>query len=71
MGFIVYLGLLVEVGRTTSISTILLIDVEVRASPPYIYPPTPWLKHTNTMRKAPSLGILDVVKRVSSSFVTT
>jgi len=41
----------------TSISTILLVDVDVGSSPSYIYVPTPWAKHTKTtVWGAPSLG---------------
>jgi hypothetical protein len=40
MGLNVYLGLLVEVDDVTSISTILLTDVEVRNLSLYIYLPT-------------------------------
>ena len=40
----------------TSISTILLVDVDVGSFPSYIYLPTPWAKHTKTtVREAPSL----------------
>ena len=40
----------------TSISTILLIDVDMRSSSPYIYVSIPWIKHTKTtIRGAPSL----------------
>jgi hypothetical protein len=42
---------------TTSISTILLVDVIVESFSPYICVPTPWVKHTKTTVKgAPSLG---------------
>ena len=55
MGFNVYLGLLVEVEGATSINTILLIDIDMESSPPYIYVPIPWAKHTKTtVRGAPS-----------------
>ena len=41
----------------TSISTILLVDVDVGSFSSYIYLPTPWAKHTKTtVRGAPSLG---------------
>ena len=41
----------------TSISTILLVDVDVGSFSPYKYVPTPWAKHTKiTVRGAPSLG---------------
>jgi hypothetical protein len=47
----------------TSISTILLVDVEVESFPPYIYVATPWAKHTKTtVRGAPSLGNLSCSK---------
>ena len=40
----------------TSISTILLVDVDVGSFSSYIYLPTPWAKHTKTtVRGAPSL----------------
>ena len=46
-----------EVEGATSISTILLVDVDVESFPSYIYLPTPWAKHTKTtVRGAPSLG---------------
>ena len=58
MGFNNYLGPLVNIDSATSISTILLIDADVRSSPPYIYVPTPWTKHIKTtIRGAPGLGI--------------
>ena len=41
----------------TSISTILLVDVDVGSFPSNIYLPTLWAKHTKTtVREAPSLG---------------
>ena len=41
----------------TSVSTILLVDVDVGNFSPYIYVPTPWAKHTKTtIWGAPSLG---------------
>ena len=41
----------------TSISTILLVDVDVGSFSPYIYQPTPWAKYTKTtVSGAPSLG---------------
>ena len=43
MGLNDYLGLLVEVDGATSISTILLVDVDVESFPPYKYVPIPWL----------------------------
>ena len=56
MGFNDYLGLLVNVESATSISTILLVDVDVGSFFPYKYVPTPWVKHTKTtIRGAPSL----------------
>jgi hypothetical protein len=48
MGLNVYLCLLVEVDGATSISTILLLDVNVESFSPYKYVPTPWAKHTKT-----------------------
>ena len=43
----------------TSISTILLVDVDVGSFSFYKYVPTPWAKHTKTIvRGAPSLGNL-------------
>jgi len=40
----------------TSISTILLVDVDVGSFSSYIYLPTPWTKHTKTtVRGAPNL----------------
>ena len=57
MGFIDYLGPLVNVESATSISTILLVDVDVGSFAPYKYVPTPLAKHTKTtIRGAPSLG---------------
>ena len=57
MGFNHYLDPLVNVEGATSISTILLIDVDVRSFSPYRYVPTPWANHTKTIiRGAPSLG---------------
>ena len=57
MGFNDYLGPLVNVEGATSISTILLVDVDVGSFSPYIYLPTPWAKHTKTtVWGAPSLG---------------
>ena len=50
MGLNDYLGLLVEVDGATSISIILLVDVDVESFPLYIYVPTPWVKHTKTVR---------------------
>ena len=57
MGFNDYFGLLVNVEGATSISTILLIDVDVGSFSPYIFVPTPEAKHTKTtVRGVPSLG---------------
>ena len=57
MGFNDYLGPLVNVEGATSISTILLVDVDVGSFSPYKYVTTPWAKHTKTtVRGAPSLG---------------
>ena len=51
-----YLGQLVNVEGATSISTILLVDVDVENFSPYKYIPTPWAKHTKTIvREASSL----------------
>jgi len=58
MGFNIYLGQLVKVEGTTSISIILLIDVDMERFPPYMYVQTPWAEHTKTTtREPPSLGI--------------
>ena len=57
MDFNNYLGPLVNVEGAASISTILLVDVDVGSFSPYRYVPTPWAKHTKTtVRGAPSLG---------------
>ena len=48
MGFNDYLGTLVNVEGATSISTILLVDVDIGSFSPYKYVPTPWAKHTKT-----------------------
>ena len=57
MGFNDYLGPLINVEGATSISTILLVDVDVGSFSPNKYVPTPWTKHTKTtVRGAPSLG---------------
>ena len=48
MGFNDYLGPLVNVEGATSISTILLVDVDVKSFSPYKYIPPPWTKHTKT-----------------------
>ena len=56
MGFNDYLGPLVNVKGVTSISIILLVDVDMESFSPYKYIPTPWAKHTKTtVRGAPSL----------------
>ena len=56
MSFNDYLGSLVNVEGATSISTILLVDVDVGSFSPYKYVPTPWAKHTKTtVRGAPCL----------------
>ena len=56
MDFNDYLGPLVNVEDATSISTILLVDVDVGSFFTYKYVPTPWTKHTKTtVRGAPSL----------------
>jgi hypothetical protein len=60
------------VDGATSISTISLVDMEVKSFPPYIYVPIPWVKaHQNYRRGAPSLGNLSCSKlNISpSSFV--
>ena len=57
MGFNDYLGPLVNVEGATSISIILLVDVDMGSLSPYKYVSTPWAKHTKTtVRGAPSLG---------------
>ena len=57
MGFNDYLGPLVNVEGATSVSIILLVDVDVGSFSPYIYLPTPWAKYTKTtVWGAPSLG---------------
>ena len=56
MDFNDYLGPLVNMKGATSISTILLVDVDVGSFSPYKYVPTTWAKHTKTtVRGAPSL----------------
>ena len=56
MGFNDYLGPLVNVEGATSISTILLVDVDVGSFYQYKYVPTSWANHTKTTVKgAPSL----------------
>jgi hypothetical protein len=63
MGLNVYLDLLAKVDGATSISTILLVDVNVESFPPYKYVPIPWAKYTKTtVRGAPSLGNLSYSK---------
>ena len=44
-----YLGQLVNVEGTTSISIILLLDVDMGSFSPYKYVPTLWTKHTKTI----------------------
>ena len=57
MGFNDYLGPLVNVEGATSISTILLFDVDVWSFSSYKSVPTPWAKHTKTtVWGDPSLG---------------
>ena len=57
MDFNYYLGTLVNVEGATSISTILLVDVDMGSFSPYKYVPTSWTKHTKTtIRGASSLG---------------
>ena len=57
MGFNDYLDPLVNVEGATSISTILLVDVDVGSFSPNKYVSTPWAKHTKTtVRGASSLG---------------
>ena len=57
MGFNDYLDLLVNVESETSISTILLVDVDMGSFSPNKYVPTPWTMHTKTtVRGAPSFG---------------
>ena len=56
MDFNDYLGPLVNVEGTASISTILLVDVDVGSFSPNKYVPTPWAKHIKTtIMGAPSL----------------
>ena len=47
MGFNVYLGPLVNVEGAISMSTILLVDVDVGSFSPYKYIPTPWAVRAN------------------------
>ena len=57
IGFNNYFGPLVNMEGATSISTILLVDVDVESFSSYKYVPTPWANHTKiTVRGAPSLG---------------
>ena len=57
MGFNNYLGPLVNVEGATSISTILLVDIDMGSFSPNKYVRTPWAKYTKTtIRGAPSLG---------------
>ena len=56
MGFIVYLGPLVNVEGATLISTILLIDVDMERLPLYIYVQTSWTEHTKTTTREPLVG---------------
>ena len=59
MSFNDYLGLLVNVEGATSISTTLLVDVDVGSFSPYKYVPTSWAKHNKTtVRGASNLGNL-------------
>jgi hypothetical protein len=63
MGLNDYSSLLAEVDGATSISAISLVDTEVESFSPYIYVPTPWVKHTkNYCRGAPNLGNLSCSK---------
>jgi len=56
MGFNVYLDPLVQVDGATSISTILLADIDMGSFSLNKYISTPWAKHTKTtIRGAPSL----------------
>ena len=56
MGFNDYLGPLVNIEGATSISTILLVDVDVESFFSYKFVPTPWTKHIKfTVRGALSL----------------
>ena len=54
MGFNDYLGPLVNVEGATSISTILLVDVDMGSFSPNKYVPTPWLKYTKTIIRGAS-----------------
>ena len=57
MGFNDYLGPLVNMEAAISISTTLLVDVDVGSFSLYKYVPTPWEKHTKTIVSgASSLG---------------
>ena len=56
MDFNNYLGPLVNMEGAASVSTILLVDVDVGSFSSYKSVPTPWAKHTKTtVRGAPSL----------------
>ena len=48
MDFNDYLGSLVNVEGATSISNILLVNVDMGSFSPNKYVPTPWAKHTKT-----------------------
>ena len=48
MGFNDYLDPSVNVEGAASISTVLLVDVDVGSFSLYKYVPTPWAKHTKT-----------------------
>ena len=66
-----YLGPLVNIEGAISISTILLVDVDVGSFSSYIYQPTPWAKHTKTtVRGAPNLGNPSYSKLVFSPPLT-
>jgi hypothetical protein len=53
MGLNDYLDLLAEVDGATSISTISLVDREVKSFSPYIYESTIWAKHIKTFVREP------------------
>ena len=53
MGSNDYFGPLVNVEGATSISTILLVDVDVGSFSLYKYVPTPWVKYTKTIVREP------------------
>ena len=70
MGFNDYLCPLVNVEGATSISTILLVDIDVESFSPYKYVPTPWVNHTKTnVMRAPSLGNPSCSKLDFSPFI--